>query len=146
MHRLAERARGMQQRDIFRVRGALHAEGAADVAGDDVQLLRLDVERAGDLAAHAADRLRGAAQRELLAGRVVARGRRARLERGHHKTLVDQFDPHHMRGVLEGAVERGLFLAVRIGGALQSKPILPGASGQSCGAAGAMASRTSVTD
>ena len=81
----------------------------------------------------------------LLAG-VVARGRRARLERGDHQALVDELDAHHMRGVLEGAIERGLSSCRRDRrGALQSKPILPGASGQSCGAPGATAARASVT-
>ena len=108
-------ARGVQHGDEFGVTGRLHAEGAADVVGDKVQFLRLEIHRRRDLAAHAGHTLRRAAQREALAARVIARGGGARLERGDDQPLVDQFDLHHMRGFGEGALERGLLLAVGIG-------------------------------
>ena len=116
MHRLLQHARRVQHRDIFGIAPALHAEGAAEIVGEDAQLLRLDAHGAGDLAAHGGDALRAAAKRELLGAGVVARGRRARLERGDHQALIDQFDAHHMGGILEGAIERRLFLALGIGG------------------------------
>ena len=76
---------------------------------------RLDVHGAGDLAAHAATPCVPQRRVNCLLAGVIARGRRARLERGDHQALVDQFDAHHMRCVLEGALERGLLLAVGIG-------------------------------
>ena len=115
MHRLAERPRGMQQRDIFGMGRALHAERAADVVGEHAQFLRLDVHGVRELAAHIGNALRRTAQGELLAGGIVARGRAARLERGDHQPLVDEFDAHDMGGVLERMVERRLLLAVGIG-------------------------------
>ncbi len=115
MDRLSQRARGVQHGHVFRIAPALHAESAAEIVGEDAQLFRLEAHGAGDLAAHGGDALRAAAKRELFAATVVARGRRARLERSDHQALVDELDAHDMRGVLEGALKRGLLLAVGIG-------------------------------
>src|ERR1035441_10765933 len=57
MDRLSKRARGVQHGPVFRIAPALHAEGAAKIAGEDAQLLRLDVHGAGDLAAHGGNSL-----------------------------------------------------------------------------------------
>ena len=59
---------------------------------------------------------------KLVAAGLVACCCRARLERRHHQALVDQLDTRHMRGVLEGAVECRLLLAVRIGRCGPVKP------------------------
>ena len=115
MDRPLELARSMQHRDVFGIAPALHAEGAAEVFGDDAQFLGLDVHGACDLRPHAGKALRRTTQRELLGARVVARRGGARLKRSHHQTLVHQFDLHDMGGVLEGAVQRGQLLAVRVG-------------------------------
>ena len=48
-HRPAEHLRGMQDADIFRIGGGLHAERAADIAGEDAELLGLGAE---DVAHH----------------------------------------------------------------------------------------------
>ena len=116
MDRLLQIARRMQHRDVFGIAPALHAESAAEIVGDDVQLLRLDVHRAGNLRPHAGEALSGAAQREFVGLGVVVRRRRARFERSDDQTLVHQLDFHDMRGVLEGALERRLLFSISIGG------------------------------
>ena len=115
MDRLAERLGAVQQRDIFRISRGLHAKSAADILSEHAQLFRLDAHGLGEVHAHAADPLGPAAQRVAVAAGVVARARGARLDRGHHQTLVDQFDARHVRGFLERAVEGALLLPVRIG-------------------------------
>ena len=115
MDRFLQQTRGVQHGHVFGIAPALHAESAAEIVGEHAQLLRLDPHGAGDLALHGGHGLRAAAQREHFFLGVVARGRGARLERGHHQALVDQFDAHHMRCVLEGPLERGLLLTVGIG-------------------------------
>ena len=114
MDRPVQDARSVQHRNVFGIAPCLHAEGAAEILGEDAQLLGLDAHGAGDLAAHGGDTLRAAAQSELVLAGVVARGRRTWLERGDHQTLIDQFDTRYMGRVLEGAIERGLLLAVGI--------------------------------
>ena len=49
VHRPAERARGVGDDDVFRVDAGLHAEAAADVADEDVDLLLREArQRAGE--------------------------------------------------------------------------------------------------
>src|SRR6185437_14293093 len=107
-------ARSMQHRNVFGIAPGLHAKGAAEIFGKYAQLLGLDAHSAGDLAAHGGNTLRAAAQNELVLAGVVARGRRAWLDRGYHQTLIDQFDTRYMGRVPEGAIERSLLLAVGI--------------------------------
>ncbi len=102
-------------------------KAAADIVAEDAQLVWLDAHGAGDLAAHGGDALGAAAQRELVDPGVIARGRGARLERGDDQALIDKFDAHDMRGVLEGAIERRLLLAVGIG---RRGPVEPDIAGR----------------
>ncbi len=100
--RAAERARGVQHADIFRERRRLHAERAADIAGQDAHLLGLDLENLGHVALHAEHALRGDVQREAAARRIVDADRRARLHRVHHDAAVDELEPRDVRGLGEG--------------------------------------------
>ena len=100
--RAAERARGMQHADIFRKRRRLHAERAADIAGEDADLLGLDVEDFRHVAPHAEHALRGDVQREASARGIVDADRRARLHRVHHQAAVDELEPRDVRGLGEG--------------------------------------------
>ena len=77
LHRPAERARGMQHADIFRKYRGLHAERAADLAGQDAHVFGVDAERLGDVGAHAENALRADIKREAAA--VVDCDRSARL-------------------------------------------------------------------
>ena len=58
--RAPERARRMQHADIFGKRRRLHAERAADIAGQDADLLGLDLEDLRHVALHAEHALRAA--------------------------------------------------------------------------------------
>ena len=88
--RTAERARRMQHADIFRKRRRLHAERAADMAGQDANLLRLDLEDLRHVAPQPEHSLRRGVQREASARRLVDADRRARLHRVDHHPAVDQ--------------------------------------------------------
>ena len=98
-HRPAERARGMQRADIFGIDGRLHAEGTADIPGDDVHRFGLDPQHLGDRAAHAEHALRGDVERE--ASVLMDRHCRARLHRIDHDPVVDELEPGDVRGLRE---------------------------------------------
>ena len=95
----------MQQADIFGKQHALHAERAADLAGQDVDRLGVDTEAIGDLRAHAADALRTDIKRKAAA--VISRDRGARLHRVHHHAAVQKLQARDMRGRGEGGIDRG---------------------------------------
>src|SRR4029078_9316546 len=52
-HRTAERLRGVQDADIFRIDSGPHAVLAADIAGDDVHLVRRGLHGADNAGLHA---------------------------------------------------------------------------------------------
>ena len=84
-------------RDVFRVRAGLQAERTADVVGEDPQPLLRNLHDRGDRIAHGGSALRADAQRVEVGGRIVARGRAARLHRSddhslvHHRNARDKF-------------------------------------------------------
>ena len=77
----------------------LHAERAADIAGEHVHLLGVDVEHLRDVALHAEHALRGDMQRE--APVIVGADRGARLHRVDHDAAVDDLEARDMRGLGE---------------------------------------------
>ncbi len=96
LHRHPERARRMQRADIFGIDRGLHAERAADIAGDDMDLGRLDAHHLGHHAAHPHHALGGRIKRK--APVLVLRQRGARLHRIDHDAVVDEPQPRHMGG------------------------------------------------
>ena len=88
----------MQDADVFRVGGRLHAERAADVEGPHPQPLRLDLEHVlGERAAQAEHPLAARVKREALGRGIVVGNRRARLHRRDHDAVVDQLQPGDVR-------------------------------------------------
>ena len=78
------------ERDVLRVAGRLHAEGAADVFGDDAQFVVRDAHDGGSLDAHRVRALRTAMQRIAVACCVVDARGAAGFERGYdHALMVD---------------------------------------------------------
>jgi hypothetical protein len=94
-----------QHRDIFRIRRGLHAEGAADIAGQQPHLLRRDDEAGGKLVAQHARALRRHAQEVFVFRRVVACRRATRLHRGDDDALVDLGHFRHVRGASELTID-----------------------------------------
>ena len=71
------------------------------MAGQDADLLGLDLEDLRHVAPHAEHALARDVQREASARGVVDADRRARLHRVHHHAAVDELEPRDMRGLGE---------------------------------------------
>ncbi len=95
LHGPAERASGVQQADIFGEDRGLHAERAADLAGQNMHVLGGDAERLGDIGAHAINALRGNVESEAVI--VVDRERSARLHGVDDDAAVHKLQLRHMR-------------------------------------------------
>ena len=87
-HGPAELARGDKEGGVFGIARGLHAEAAADIAGQDAQLLRRHAEGADELVAQHLSTLRAGMKRQTVARRVIARDGTTRLERGHDEALA----------------------------------------------------------
>ena len=105
LDRTAERARRMQDPDVFGIGRRLHAERAADVMGKDAQTFGLDPEQVlGERAAQAEHALAADVQGEAPALRLVGGERRARLHGRDDHAIAH--DPHS--GDVGGRGERPL--------------------------------------
>ena len=106
-HRPAQRLCRMQDAGIFGIVQVLHAEGAADIGGEDAHLLRRDVQDLRHdrlVAGHALGRhLQGVA----LARLVVMAERDPRLHRHHGDAGVDDIELCHVRGAGKGRLDPG---------------------------------------
>ena len=93
VHRPAERARRMGDDDVFRVHAGLHAEAAADVADEDVNLLLLDVRQcAGETCRDRGRHLVADSNRQPPRCRVERGDGAARLHRHRRNALVDEVE------------------------------------------------------
>ena len=100
--RTPEQARRVQQADIFGIGLRLHAERAADIAGEDAHLVRRDVEDLGELAAQPEHALAADMEGEAFALGIVGGDGRARLHGVDHEAVVEELEPGHMGGLGEG--------------------------------------------
>ena len=107
LHRAAERLGRMQDTDIFGIADILHAEGAADIGGENADLVVRHVEDLGQRRLVAGNALRGHLQRVALGLVVVMRQRHARLHRDDSHAGVDDVEPGHMRRLGEGRLDPG---------------------------------------
>src|SRR6516225_6003301 len=145
MHRTADLLRGHKQRDIFRIGGGFQTECAADILGDDAQLLLRPIHDAENVLAHGAGALRAGAQCVSVARGVVTCGATARLHGSDAEALI------HFRNAATNLAEakmRSTSAALASGSAAgpgQSMARLLGASGHRSGAPGCNAARASVT-
>ena len=101
-------------RDVFGIGAGLHAEGAADVLGDDAELLLRHVHDRHGVVAHGARALRADAQMIAVARRVVARGRAARLHGDVGQPLLHDLDARDVLGGGDDLVDLGR-IRIRIG-------------------------------
>src|SRR3954468_23023014 len=92
----------MQHAAIFGKWRRLHAEGAADMSGQDANLLRFDLENLRHVAPHAERALGGRVEREASARGVMDADRRARLHRVHDDATIAELEARDMRGFIEG--------------------------------------------
>ena len=104
LHRAAQRARGVQHTNVFGKHRGLHAERAADLAGEHAHVLRRHAERLGDVGAHAEHALRADIKRKALA--VIGGERGARLHGGDDEPAVDELQLGDMGGLGEGRFDR----------------------------------------
>ena len=92
------RRRAAHYGGLLRIKEDLHAERAADVAGDHAQLLAAGLHyRIGNLAVEVVRALAGRVERRSPARRVVLGERRARLDRVRHQAVVPELEPRHAR-------------------------------------------------
>ena len=99
LHRPAELLRGMQDRHVFGIDRRLHAERAADIAGQHVHLVGRHAEDVDELALHAERALAADVHRVAAARLVERRDRGARLHRVDHEAAVDQRQLGDVRGL-----------------------------------------------
>ena len=90
--RAAERARRVQDAEIFGIGRLLHAERTADAVGQDAHLVAPDAEHLGDVVAEAEHPLAADMQGPMAALGVVIGDRRARLHRVDDDAVVAQFE------------------------------------------------------
>ena len=106
-HRPAELLRSQQQRAILRIDLRLHPEGAADVTGQHVDLVRRHLEHVlGQCAADAHDALATEMQRPALRSRIVGADRRTRLHGADGNAVGDDLEAGHVGCLGEGLLHR----------------------------------------
>ncbi|MGY4313746.1 hypothetical protein ACVWW1_003049 [Bradyrhizobium sp. JR3.5] len=103
----AELARRMRDAGVFGIVEILHPERAADIAGEDADLVGGHVEQARQDRLVAGDALGRHLQREAFGLLVVMRQRDARLHRDHGDAGVDDVELGHMRGGGERRLDPG---------------------------------------
>ncbi len=87
----------------------LRAEAAADIGGNDAQLVLRDVQHEG--AHQQPDHVRvlaGGVEREIARGGIELAHRRARLHRIRDQSIIEQIEPDHFRGGGEGRIDQRL--------------------------------------
>ena len=106
-HRTAQRLRRVQDAGIFGIVDVLHAEGAADIGGQDADLVVRYIQDLRQRHLVAGDALGRNLQRIALVRLVEGRQRHARLHRHHGDASVDDIELRDMRGAVEGRVDPG---------------------------------------
>ena len=86
----------MHDAEMFGIGRLLHAEGAADPAGQHAHLVAPDAEDRGEVVAEPEDALGADMERPMLALGVVLGDRGARLHRIDDDAVVAQLEPRHM--------------------------------------------------
>ena len=112
--RTAEQLRGMEEPGIFGVGRALHAERAADIAGEDAHLCRLDVQQGGHLVLEAEGALIAGIERVAIGLGVVVADRRARLHRADDDAVADEPQARDVRRLGEGLGDLGAVAIVEV--------------------------------
>ena len=107
-HRPAQRLCGVQDADIFGIVDVLHAERAADIGRQQVNLLVRNLQDVlGEIDAVAGDALGRNLDRVAVAGLVIGGKPRARLHRHDGDAGVDDIELCHMRGAGERGFDLG---------------------------------------
>ena len=114
LHWPSQRLRRVQDAGVFGIADVLHAEGAADIGGQDANLVIRHVEDLRQRHLVAGDALRRHLQREAFGRLVKGRQRHARLHRHHRHAGVDDVEFCHMRGGGKRRVDLGRIAIVII--------------------------------
>ena len=101
-HGTTQRARAMEGAEIFGEHGALEAEGAAHVDGDEADLLQRDLHHFSHIGLRAIHALRGRVEGEALVRRVIFGEAGARLHGVDDDAAVEQAQLRHMGRGFEG--------------------------------------------
>ena len=106
-HRPAQQLGAQQQRSVLGIDLALHAERAADIAGQHAHLVGRHVQHvARQAAAHAHHALAADVQRPALGLGIVGADRRARLHGIDDDAVGDDLQPRDVGGLGEGLLHR----------------------------------------
>ncbi len=108
LHRPAELPGREERQDLLGVEEDLHAEAAADVRRDQLQLIRLDPEDGAELRLQAEDALVAAVERQAAAVGIARGDGAARLQGVDHDAIVDQLDARNLGSCGEGLGGAGL--------------------------------------
>ncbi len=108
-HRPSQHAGAVQDADIFRIDAGLHAERAADIAGEHAHFVGARAEDVHQRGLHAHDALARRMQCPFAGSGVEFADGGARLHGGDDHALVGGLQPRDMRGLGEGG---GDFLGV----------------------------------
>ena len=111
-HRAAQGAGGMQQAGIFRIGAGLHAEAAADIAGQHAEFLGLHAHDAGHLRPQAKHTL--AADMQRPAPILPFADRSARLHGADHDAGIADIEAGDMRGRGKGLRHLGAITEMEI--------------------------------
>ena len=114
LHRPVQPARGLGRQGIFAVGEGLGAEAAADIAGDDADLVLRHPEHARQGLAQAVHALARDGEGEALRARIVLGDDAAGLHVVGDQALVLDLDLHHLGGLGEGGVDRRLVAHGRV--------------------------------
>ena len=87
-YRTPKRSRGMQQTDILRIGGSLHAERTADITGENAYFLHRNAKDAAEQIALSEHALAAEAQGQSIIPCVVFADRGTRLHRAYDDTVV----------------------------------------------------------
>ncbi len=102
----------MKKTNIFGEHHGLHAEGAADLAGQDTYILGLDTHHIGDVGAHGGNALRAHIKGEAIVLEGADGG--ARLHCVDHQAGVGDLQSRDMRRLGEGGVDRSGIAVMKV--------------------------------
>ena len=97
--------RRQEQRRVFRIGRALHAERTADVIGENTHLCPIDTHDIGETASQTEDALARRVKGIAIADRIVLRNRGTRLHGRNMHAVVAQAKPGNMMGVGKGGID-----------------------------------------
>ncbi len=124
LDRPAQRPRGMEQGEVFRIDRRLHAERTADIAGQDPHLVALDTKHVGKAVFEPEHALTADAQSPAIAGLIVFGERRARLHRADDDAVARNLEPGHVGGLGKCCCDLVGVAIVELGGNIAGRRVM----------------------